>query len=174
MKIGKVITFLLLSCSLITSLALGQGRTASANVRVTIVKAIQISEIQGDLDFGELVLSGVSTTVERTPDQGILFAVNGSSGRNIVIDYQNTLLKNINEIPDKPLINSIQFIPRINTTYADQNYSNPESVSNGGSYQLKDKDGDGIIYLWVGGEMDIDSQLASGDYSGEFSVSVSY
>ena len=174
MKIGKVITFLLLSCTLITSIALGQGRNASANVRVTIVKALQVSEIQGDLDFGELVFSGASTTVERTPDQGILFAVNGSVGKNVVVDYQNTLLNNVDGLPENPANSSIEFIPKIKTTFADQNYSNPEPVSNGGSYQLTDKDGDGILYLWVGGEIDIDSELSSGDYSGEFSVSVSY
>ena len=174
MKIGKIITFLLLSCMFITSLALGQGRNESANVKITLVKALQISEIQGDLDFGELLQTGASATVERTPDQGILFSVNGSPGKNVVVDYQNTLLNNTSDTPENPSNSTIEFVPQINTTYSDINYSNAEPVSNGGSYELENKDGDGVLYLWVGGAMDIDSELSHGDYSGEFSVSVSY
>jgi len=174
MKIGKVITFLLLSYILITSIALGQGSNATANVSVTIVKALQISQIQGDLDFGELVLGGVSTTLNRTPDQGILFAVNGSAGRDVVVDYQNTILNNQSDTPENPANNSIKFVPRIKTTFANSSYSNAKPVLSGNSYQLENKDGYGLLYLWVGGEMDIDYELSSGDYSGEFSVSVSY
>jgi len=174
MKIGKIITFLLLSSTFITSFALGQGTNGSANVRITLVKALQISEIQGDLDFGELLQNGASTTVERTPDQGILFSVNGTPGKNVVVDYQTTLLNNTSDIPDLPPNSTIEFIPNINTTYSDVNYVNAEPITNGGSYELENKEGDGVLYLWVGGAMDIDSDLSHGDYSGEFSVSVSY
>ena len=175
MKITKVIAFLMLSYILSTGIALGQSNTtASANVSITLVKALQINQIKGDLSFGELVLGSVSTKLERTPDKGILFEVNGSAGRNVVVDYQNTLLNNRSVSEDTPIKSSIQFTPQVNTTYTNSNYSNVKSISTGESHQLNDKDGDGVLYLWVGGKMDIDSELPSGNYSGEFAITVSY
>ncbi len=172
MKIGKVIAFLLLSSILISYTTLGQSNVATtANVSITIVKALQINQIQGDLTFGDLVQNGVSTKIQRTPDKGILFEVSGSAGRNIVVDYQNTLLSNQNIETNN---NSIQFIPEVIHTYSNSNYSNPKAVASGGAYQLSNKDGDGFIYLWVGGEMNIDSELPSGNYTGAFAVTVSY
>ncbi|MCF6268514.1 MAG: DUF4402 domain-containing protein [Melioribacteraceae bacterium] len=172
MKIGKVIAVLLLSNILVCSIALGQSNgTTTANVSITIVKALQVNQIQGDLAFGNLVQSGVSTKVERTPDKGILFEVSGSAGRNIVVDYQNTLLNNQSVETNN---NSIQFIPEVNHTYSNSNYNNPKTVLSGGSYQLSEKDGDGYLYLWIGGEMNINSELPSGSYSGAFAVTVSY
>jgi hypothetical protein len=171
MKIGKWITILLLSNILITSFILGQsGETASANISITIVKPLQIDQIKGDLSFGEFVLGSVSTKLAKTPNDGILFEVSGHEGRNVVIDYQNAILNNQNISENS----TIQFRPEINTTFNSQNYSNATSVAKGSSYQLANNNGDGILYLWVGGEMDIDSKLPSGNYSGEFAVTVSY
>jgi hypothetical protein len=175
MKIGKWIAILLLSNMLISSIALGQGNlTASANVKITIVQSLQINQVKGNLSFGEVVLGGVSSKIEKTPDKGILFEVNGGAGRDVVVDYDKTLLHNervANDISNK---STIQFIPQVNTTYANKNYSSPEPVSTGNSYQLTNNNGSGVLYLWVGGEMDIDRELLSGNYSGEFSVTVSY
>ena len=166
---------MVLSYILLASIALGQSNlTASANVSITIVKALQIEQIQGDLNFGELVQSGVSSKLQRTPDKGILFAVTGNAGKNVVVDYHNTLFNNRSASQNNSSQNSIQFIPEINTTYSNSSYSNAQSVINGSSYPLQNKDGFGVLYLWVGGEMDIDSKLASGDYTGEFAVTVSY
>lgn len=159
---------------LITSIALGQSNlTTSANVSITIIKALQINQIQGDLAFSSLVYGGVSTKVQRTPDKGILFEVNGSSGRNIVVDYQNTLLNN-HSTKNNLNKNSIQFIPEVYHTNSNLNYTNPKSVLSGGAYQLSDKGSEGHIYLWVGGEINIDSEIPSGNYTGEFAITVSY
>ena len=171
MKIGKWITILLLSNILVTSFVLGQsGKTASANISITIVNSLQINQIKGDLSFGELVVGSVSTKLAKTPNDGILFEVSGQAGRNVVVDYQNTIL-NSQSISNN---STIQFRPKVNTTFDSQDYSNATSVSAGGAYQLASNNGDGILYLWVGGEMDIDSKLQSGNYSGDFSVTVSY
>ena len=170
MKIGKVIAILLLSYIFVTSVTYAQkGANASANISISIVKALQINQVKGDLSFAELVQSGVSSKVTRTPDKGILFEVNGAAGREVVVDYQTTPLNN--NISSN---SSIQFIPEVNHTYSNSNYTNPISVTNGESYQLTNRDGDGLLYLWVGGEMDIDSDLPSGIYTGEFAVTVSY
>src|SRR5210317_1199459 len=111
MKIRNMITLLLLSSMLFTSLTLGQSNTATADISITIIKALRINQVQGDLDFGDLVLSGSATTVERTPDQGILFSVSGTPGKNVVVDFQNTILDNA-EAPENPSKKSIEFIPK--------------------------------------------------------------
>jgi hypothetical protein len=156
-------------CIIIPFNLLGQGKnTASANIHISIVKALQISQVQGNLTFADLVQTGVSTSIGRTPDKGILFEVNGNSGRNITLDFENTTLNNVTGNK------SLNFIPEVSQTKNNTSYINPTPVLNGSSHKLEDINGTGYLYVWVGGKMDVDRNLPVGDYSGEFSVTVSY
>jgi len=160
---------LLIICIIMPISMYGQGKTtASANIGISIIKALQISQVQGSLTFGELVQTGVATSVERTPDKGILFEVNGNSGREITFDFENTTLNN--SVGNKIL----SFVPNIAHTQNSSNYTNPTTVLKGSSHKLEDINGTGYLYLWVGGKIDVDKNLPAGDYSGEFLVTVSY
>ena len=176
MKIRKVIVLLILSNILFASYTIGQSNVvASATVNITIQKALQVNQIKGELSFGEIVQTDIATTVERSPKEGILFEVAGTAGRNVVVDYQQSYLENysrdINSIISKKMID---FHPNVKTTYANSSYSNPRDVLNGASFELAEKNNSGVLYLWVGGEMNIDTNLPSGAYSGEFAITVSY
>ena len=169
MKYYKWISFLLLFSFILAHSICAQSKgTAAANVRVSLVKALQVNKIQGDLSFGELILTGVAAKVERSPEKGVLFEINGHPGRNITLDFDKTIL-NANASNK-----NLQFIPKINHTSNHAQYVNPTTVTKGSSYKLEDKNGNGYLYIWVGGEIDIDGNLPSGDYSGEFLVTVSY
>ena len=147
----------------------GQSKVlASADVRISLHKALQVNKLQGDLLFGDLVQTGVATRVERTPDKGILFEVNGAPGREITFDFENTSLTNISDNEQ------LNFIPNLSHTRNNSSYINPTKVEKGSAYKLENTSGVGHLYLWVGGEVLVNSNLSSGDYSGEFLVTVSY
>lgn len=169
MKYLKRVVLVLLFLVVATLSINAQNRVvASADVRISVVKALQINKLQGDLSFGDFVQTGVSAKMERTPDKGILFEVNGNPGRDVTLDFENVSLGNGSEN------NSLNFIPHLSQTKSNSTYINPTEVHKGSSHKLENINGTGYLYLWVGGEIMVDKELSNGDYSGDFSVTVSY
>lgn len=168
MKKFKWIFFLLLCNFALSGAINAQNGTVSANVRIKLVKALEVQKVHGDLYFGELVLTGASAKVEKTPDQGVLFQISGQPGKNVTIDFGSPLLtaENSNK--------NLEFIPTVNHTGNNSQYVNPITVIKGTSYKLVNNQGTGSLYLWVGGEIDVDGTMPYGDYSGQFPVTVSY
>ena len=168
MKKFKWIFFLLLSNFIVSGVIHAQNKTACADVHIKLVKALEVQKVQGDLAFGELVLNGASAKVERTPDKGVLFQISGQPGKNVTIDFDSPLLTATNSGKN------LEFIPTVNHTGNNSQYVNPVTVVKGISYKLVNNHGTGSLYLWVGGEIDVDGNMPSGDYSGQFPVTVSY
>jgi hypothetical protein len=148
---------------------------ANAPIKVTIIKGLNINLVNGDLDFGELVQSGISTKVTKTPDKGIYLEVNGHPGHDVVIDYNNTTLSN------KPWSDSyggtegnLLFQPDVEYSNSEPDYLHTNPVVGGNSYSLSNSIDKTNLHLWIGGEIDIPQNQPSGDYSGHFVVTVSY
>lgn len=148
---------------------------ASAAINATLVKGLNINLVNGDLDFGEVVQSGISTKVTKTPDKGIYLKVNGHPGHDVVIDYNNTLLSN------KPWSDSyggmegnLLFQPEVEYSNSEPDYLHANPVIGGNSYTLSNSIDKASLHLWIGGEIDIPQDQPDGDYSGQFSVTVSY
>lgn len=148
---------------------------ASTTINVTIVKGLKINLVNGDLDFGEVVQSGISTKVTKTPDKGIYLEINGHPGHDVVIDYNNTILSN------KPWSDSygategnLLFQPNVEYSNSEPDYSYANPVIGGNSYTLSNSIDQPNLYLWIGGEIDIPQDQPNGDYSGQFIVTVSY
>ncbi len=169
MKYLKYILFLLAVYVMLPCSVFAQGsNNAVASVNISIVKSLKINKIEGDLLFDDIALTGSSTKIIRTPDKGVLFEVNGNPGRDVTFDFKNVLLNNSSDD------NQLRFTPKVAQTQSNTNFVSPQKVINGSSHKLEDVNGTGYLYLWVGGEIDLDRNLSSGNYSGEFLVSVSY
>ncbi len=169
MKNIKYVLLLLAIYIIVPCVMFAQGNgVATANVRISLVKSLQVNKIQGDLSFSDIVQTGISTKITKTPDKGVLFEVNGNPGRDVTFDFKNIVLNN-NSDDDQ-----LKFIPKVAHTKNNTNYISPREVVNGSTHRLENINGTGYLYLWVGGEIDLDKNLSNGDYSGEFLVTVSY
>ena len=169
MKYLKYVSLLLVIYIVFPCVIFAQGgNVAAASVNISIVKSLKINKIQGDLSFDNIALTGISTKVVCTPDKGVLFEVNGNPGRDVTVDFKNVLLNNSSDD------DQLSFIPKVAQTQSNTNYISPNEVTNGSSHQLENINGTGYLYLWVGGEIELDKSLSSGDYLGEFLVTVSY
>jgi hypothetical protein len=147
----------------------GQNKgVASVDISVSVIKALQINNLQGDLSFGDFIHTGVATKIKRSPDNGIQFEVKGTPGRDITFDFNNIALRNESETK------LLSFVPHLSQTKSSSSYVNPTEVVKGSSHKLENNNGTGSLYLWVGGEILVDKELSDGDYSGEFSITVSY
>ncbi len=150
----------------------GQGRsTANIPINVSLLKGIQVSTLSGDLDFGEIVKSGVSSKLTKKPGEGVLIEVNGHPGKSVIVEYTNPLLANFDAVGiNEPVIN---FNPVL-TSSPDQNYIETSLLKSSSSMTLADNNGYGKQYIWVGGELEIDKDAPHGNYQGTLTLTISY
>ena len=148
---------------------------ASATINVSLVKGLNINLANGHLDFGEVVQSGASTKVSRTPDKGIYLEVNGQPGHDVMIDYNNSILSNkLWSDSFEGTEGNLLFQPDVEYSNSAPDYSTASPVVGGNSYALSNSIDKSNIHLWIGGEIDIPQDQPEGDYSGHFVVTVSY
>ena len=148
---------------------------ATANIRVSLVKSLNLRTVQGDLDFGEIIQTGISSNLSITPNKGLLLEINGSPGKNVFVNYSDVTLNNESWTDGTGgEIGSMTFSPKVEHTKADMNYSDATQISSGNAYLLEQSSGDGLLYLWVGGEIGITQAQPIGNYEGQLSVTVSY
>jgi hypothetical protein len=148
---------------------------ANATINATLVKALNINLVNGDLDFGDVVQAGISTKVTRTPDKGIYLEVSGHPGHDVVIDYNNITLSNKQWSDSyEGTEGNLLFQPDVEYSNSDPDYSSANPVVGGNSYNLSNSIDQPSLHLWIGGEIDIPQNQPNGDYSGQFVVTVSY
>jgi hypothetical protein len=125
----------------------------SANVPVTanILAALSIQHISGDLNFGNIVVTGNPQTPQKTPENGAVFEVTGNNSTPITVTFTNVTLNNSGS-------GSMTFTPSVEHTTANT-YSGASAVSSGGS-----------ITITTGGK----AWLRVGGSSGTFTISVAY
>ena len=153
-----------------------QGKqNAVANVSISLVKSLNFRTVQGNLNFGEIVQTSTSSNLSIIPGKGLLLEVNGSPGKNVFVNYSDVTLNNENWTDDKGGEKGLlTFSPKVEHTKANMNYSDATQISSGNAYPLEELNGDGLLYLWVGGEIDVEQSQPFGNYEGQFSVTVSY
>ncbi len=150
-------------------------QTGTANIRISLVKSLNLRTVQGDLDFGEIIQSSASLNMSITPNKGLLLEVNGSPGKKVYVNYSDVTLNNeqwTNSIGGEKGL--MKFSPKVEHTKANMNYSDASKISSGKAYSLEESSGDGLLYLWVGGKINIEQSQPVGNYEGQFSVTVSY
>lgn len=120
--------------------------------------------MEGDLDFGEIILTGSTFTESIDPLNGKRFVITGHPDRNISIVFNPiALVNNSPYYPDETLL----FSPEVKQ-------SGGGIIASGDTKILISNGSTGELELWVGGSISIASDQAQGDYVGTFTITVSY
>lgn len=170
-KLGVVLVALTLS----TTLFAQNSANASANVTAQLKKGLSITNFTGDLDFGEIILTGSAQTPAITPGSGVRFDVSGHPNKDVVISFANvTLNNNAWATTFSGTTGTLVFTPVVHHTGSSTTYTPGNVVTSGNPYTLVNSSGTGLLYLWLGGSLAIQENQPQGDYEGTFTISVAY
>lgn len=149
--------------------ALTSAQTSqNANASIFLLSPISITPSVGDLDFGEIILTGSPLTPVIDPGSGKLFIVEGTTGRLVTITFSSIVIDNSVWVGTfGGTLDNMTFTP-------DVELDDGTTVASGDSHALQDAGGTGELELWVGGSLNIAAAQAHGDYTGLFTVTVSY
>lgn len=152
-----------------------QPTSISGTARVNMIKPLSITAINSTINFGEIILSSSAFVFNLHPSQGAIFKIEGHPNRNVVISYNYTSLSNAQWVSQYGgTVGSLNFTPNVVHTGSSSVFDLPQIVINGGSYQLQEVNRIGILYVWVGGSINIQANQPIGDYSGTFNITVAY
>lgn len=174
--VKKIIVLYLL---LLQSFVYTQVGIASVNipVSVSITNSLSINRVSGDLDFGEVLSTASSQTLTRDPELGVLFEVNGISRERITVDYSNNVvLDNHNWVSfnGSGIEDDLLFTPNVRHTGRRSTYTSSRNLRDGRRIRLRNNNGTGKLFIWVGGELEINPNQNAGEYEGTFNITVAY
>ncbi len=145
-----------------------QVTSTSARGFANLIVPLSITPLSGDLDFGEIILTGTPITETIPPKDGKIFEVVGHPNRFVSITFDNVQLDNSQWIMAYGGdLGTIIFVP-------DVELENGTKVNSGDSYRLVREGILGKLRILVGGSIDIAYNQPPGDYRGLFVISVSY
>lgn len=148
--------------------AMGQTASTTASGTVNIIQPLSITSTGGNLDFGDIILTGSTTTYQIFPTQGQYFQIMGHPGRSISIIFNSINLSNAIWVGlNGGTVGNLLFIPVVVN-------SQNEPITSGNFYPLLVNGMMGILDIRVGGSISIMTNQPHGDYIGTFTVSVSY
>ena len=134
--------------------------SSSANVTVNVQSTLQVSNLTGDLAFGNRMPGG---TYVIPAAEGVNFRISGASDVPVFVTYT----------PPGPLAgpfsDTVTFIPQV---IGGQNSDGTGAVGTGSESPVT-TDASGNYYLWLGGSI-IVGNIRNGNYSGMFTVTVDY
>lgn len=142
--------------------------SASGQATANLIVPLSIESGVGDLDFGEIILTGLPITETISPPNGKEFIVTGQKGRMVTIMFTDVKLNNSQWLNNKKLVyGELEFKPNMITEEG-------AIVASGKSILLKPNNLIGEIKLYVGGSINIEATQSVGDYEGLFAISVAY
>ena len=148
--------------------AICQTASNTASGSVNIILPISITSLGGNLDFGEILLTGSSTVYQLLPAQGQYFQIMGHPGRSISIIFNQVDLSNAIWVSmNGGTVGNLIFNPVV---INNQN----EPIISGNFYPLINNGSMGILDVRVGGSISVSANQPHGDYIGTFTISVSY
>ncbi|MBN1299844.1 MAG: DUF4402 domain-containing protein [Melioribacteraceae bacterium] len=172
MKLFKIYTILPAVLLCFSSVHAQYRSEASIPISLKLTKGLNLSTIKGDLDFGEIISNQSLNAVAKDPQNGVLLQIAGHPGREVIVEFDQTLLSNSSWVErNGGTLNQIHFSPSVETGNT-ENYNETAIVSAGQSVKLEN--GSGKKYLWVGGELQLNSGTPQGDYSGNFTLTINY
>jgi len=155
---------------LFATIIFAQNRNeAAARIKVGIVQGIKIEPVKGNLDFGEIILDKSNSLVKKEPSEGIEFKVTGEPNKTVVVTYNETGMLRKDKSGE-----TLPFNSSVVHTSNSESYANPVAVTNGTSYKLLKNKKSGLLYLWVGGKLNIYPTQSPGNYKGLFNITVAY
>ncbi|MCB9220094.1 MAG: DUF4402 domain-containing protein [Ignavibacteriales bacterium] len=138
---------------------------ASAN----LITPLSIEAGSGDLDFGDILVSGKASKETIQPKSGKEFIVKGQPNRNISIAFNNVELNNYLWVSNNSgKSGTLKFTPNVVLK------NKTKALKSGDNLILQPNGLIGEIKLNVGGSISISPNQPVGDYEGTFTVSVSY
>jgi hypothetical protein len=147
---------------------IGQTASTVASGRINVVQPLSITSTGGTLNFGDIILTGSTGTFSIEPAQGQQFRIVGNLGRSVSIIFNQITLSNSDWVAlTGGTIGSLTFIPKIISSANDP-------ITSGNFYHLIPNGRVAILDILVGGSITISSTQPQGDYSGQFTISVSY
>jgi hypothetical protein len=149
----------------------------SAPITVSIIRALTIQNVAGNLGFQEVIMNGTSQTVSKTNSNGVRFLITGQPNRNVTLSYDvNDQLNNNAWVAANGGTNgTMAFITNnADQTGSNTTYSNPTSITSGSTLPLVNDNGTGELNVWVGGAITVSANQPAGDYIGTFSITVNY
>ncbi len=153
---------------IISSFAFGQVTSADAVVTVNMLSPLSIATGAGNLDFGEIVLAGSPVTKTIQPIDGQVFNITGQPNLHITITFNPVTLTNTQWVSlYGGTVGNIAFTPDVET-------SDFKKVTSGKNYKLSNKGTIGTLDLLVGGTINVTANQPQGDYTGLFTITVSY
>lgn len=158
---------LLLSLFIFTAGSLFAQSSATAPINISIKKALSITPVSGAINFGE-ILYGTTNGATLTPDLGAKFLIDGSEIRKVTVTYAASTA-----LTDQ-FTNTLTFTPNVVETGSDASYNIPNPLSSGTPTDLINNGGNGMLYVWVGGSVDVTTSTPEGEYAGTFTMSVAY
>jgi len=161
-KLFVVFIFLGLS----TTLFAQASASATAQVTAQLKRGLTLTNLDGDLDFGEIIVTPAPQAPAITPALGVRFLASGHPNKDVVVTFGPATLTGG--------VSTIVFTPDVEHTGNSITYVNPIVVTSGGTYQLVNTTGTGLLYLWLGGSLAIAADQEAADYSGTFTLSVAY
>ena len=171
LKLNVVILVLVLG----TSLYAQSSASATANVTAQLKRGLAITNLDGDLDFGEIILDGSAQTPTIAPGSGVRFEVTGHPNRDVTVTFSGVTLDNFAWVTTNGGTNgTLDYTPDVEETGSSSTYSSPNPVTSGDVVQLVNVTGTGYLYLWLGGSLDIAANQPYGDYTGIFTMNVAY
>lgn len=170
-KLSVVFIFFALS----TSLFAQASASATAQVLAQLKRGLSITNSTGNLNFGEIILTGSPQTPVIGPGSGVRFDVTGHPNKDITITFAGVTLDNYAwVIANGGTDGTLAFTPDVSETGSSQTYTNPNVVTSGDVVPLVNVTGTGYLYLWLGGSLAIAANQPYGDYTGTFTMSVAY
>jgi hypothetical protein len=165
-KYKNIIFLFFVILSTINSQTVWSSQNALATAYLVVPLSITASV--GDLDFGEIILTGSPTSINITPRDGKLFVVTGHPNRNVTFTFNNvTLDNNAWASTSGGNVDNLTFIPSVQL-------DDGTLLNNGDSKQLILDGNIGKLNVWVGGRIDISATQEVGDYIGQFTLIVNY
>ncbi|MCF6268513.1 MAG: DUF4402 domain-containing protein [Melioribacteraceae bacterium] len=165
-KIRYIFILILVSGTNIISQSVFSSQNASASA--ILIVPLSITATLGDLDFGEIILTGVPTIQRKTPQDGKLFVVSGHPNRSVTFTFNSVILDNASWVATGiGKVDNLQFVPNIEL-------DGGTKVRSGDSHPLRFVKGIGRLNVWVGGAIKISATQKNGDYTGRFTLNVTY
>ena len=151
------------------------AQNASANVKITLKKALGITNIGGsEILFTEVLLDGGTQTPSVDPENGAQFIVTGHPNRDATITFSSFDLTNDAWNAGNGTDDVLTFTPDIEQTGSSSSYSGASTVTSGVAETLVNVTGTGTLYLWAGGSVAVRADQEHGEYVGTFQIDVSY
>ena len=165
-KTFYIFIIFLFAFTVINSQTVFSSQNASATA--ILVVPLSITSTLGDLDFGEIILSNVSSVERLSPSNGKLFIVSGHPNKNVTFTFNSVPMDNAAWVATSGgSVDNLEFVPDIEL-------DNGTKIRNGDSHTLQLNNGVGELDVWVGGSIKISANQSPGDYTGRFTLNVTY